>query len=180
MSDAEGDAELIHRLASGDHAALSQLYDKFAPSMLALGVRLLGDRKEAEDLLHDVFLEVWRSAADYDVSRGSVAAWLALRTRSRALDRLRSASRRRVVSWSDVRGSDLTIDGGADADLDRDKVRQRLAELPEAQREVILLSYYSGLSSSEIANTLSIPIGTVKSRTAGAIAKLRRGLGETA
>src|SRR5437879_1266503 len=87
-----GDVTLIQGAAAGDRQCLAALYDRYAPALLAIGRRILGDRREAEDLLHDVFLEVWRQAGDYDEARGTVRAWLLMRMRSRALDRRKAAA----------------------------------------------------------------------------------------
>src|SRR5262245_49240698 len=91
------DGEIVAAIVGGDRPALARLYARYASSLMAIGVRILGDRREAEDLLHDVFLEVWRHAAHYDAARGTVRAWLLMRMRSRALDRKKSAGFSRVV-----------------------------------------------------------------------------------
>ena len=179
----DGDAKLVHAVAKGDRVALAQLYDRFAPILMAVATRILGDRREAEDLLHDVFLEVWRQAADYDAARGSVRAWMLIRLRSRAIDRRKSAGSARVVSLETERGvEDRETSVGEDPALapDRTAVRHALANLPEEQRIVLELGYFEGLSSSEIAARIDAPIGTVKSRVAAALAKLRAGLVEPA
>ena len=174
---AGGDTALVAAVAAGDRAALARLYDRYAPTLLAVGQRILGGRREAEDLVHDVFLEAWRQAASYDPARGTVRSWLLVRLRSRALDRHRASS-----------GAPLPIDsvprleeraaGGEDPALapDRVAVRRALAALPSEQRAVLELGYFEGLSSSEIALRTGAPIGTVKSRVATALARLRAGL----
>jgi RNA polymerase sigma-70 factor (ECF subfamily) len=171
----DADAELIRSVANGDRVALAQLYDRFAPILMAVATRILGERREAEDLLHDVFLEVWRQAADYDVTRGSVRAWIMIRLRSRAIDRRKSAGVARAVPLEPEEHIDDR--GGPDEDPqlgpDRASVRRALAALPDDQRTVLELGYFEGLSSSEIAERISAPIGTVKSRVAAALAKLR-------
>lgn len=163
--------------ARGDERALSKLYDRYASLLMAVAVRILSDRREAEDLLHDVFLEAWRHAKTYDPSRGTVRAWLVVRCRSRALDRVRAAGRAKVV-LSDAPQAPDRADSRADPSLaaDRRVVRSALAALPDEQRRVLELGYFGGLSSSEIAAELDIPIGTVKSRVARGLAALRRGL----
>jgi RNA polymerase sigma-70 factor, ECF subfamily len=171
----EADAALIRSIANGDRVALAALYDQYAPLMFALAIRILRDRREAEDLLHDVFLEVWRSAADYDPKRGKVRTWLLIRMRSRALDSLKSA---RVSRRAD--GDEIALEVAATDDPsqepDRARLRRVLAELPAEQRVVLELAYFEGLSCSEISTRLEVPIGTVKSRTAAALGKLRTGL----
>lgn len=173
----KGDVTLIGGAAAGDRECLAALYDRYAPALLAIGRRILGDRREAEDLLHDVFLEVWRQAGDYDEARGSVRAWLLMRMRSRALDRRKAAV---FAKRADLPAADAVADGVGDAGEDpalapdRDAVRRALAQLPAEQRQVLELGYFEGLSSSEIAERVRAPIGTVKSRVAAALSKLRQ------
>lgn len=176
----DADAALIRSVAKGDRVALAQLYDRFAPILMAVATRILGERREAEDLLHDVFLEVWRQAADYDAARGSVRAWIMIRLRSRAIDRRKSAVVARSVPLDAAEHVDERDHGGEDPTFgpDRAAIRRALADLPEEQRTVLELGYFEGLSSSEIAARIDAPIGTVKSRVAAALAKLRAGLGE--
>lgn len=170
------DVRLVEAMAVGDRQALARLYDRHAGALMALGVRMLGSRTEAEDLLHDVLLEAWRRAGDYDPARASVRTWLALRLRSRALDRLRSAARARVVSENDTSAPEQAAPEVGGTSPDRERVMAVLGELPVAQRQVLELAYFEGLSSSEIAARLTVPIGTVKSRTAAALGKLRAAL----
>jgi RNA polymerase sigma-70 factor (ECF subfamily) len=172
----EDDVRDMVAVANGDADALARLYDRHAGLLTALGVRLLKDRREAEDLLHDVFVEVWRRAGDYDPARATPKAWLLLRMRSRCLDRLKSAGRRRVGHATDSMAERL---GGRDRIKssvvgDADLVRKALNELPETQRTVLLMGYFDGLSCAEIASELGVPVGTVKSRLAAALAKLKR------
>lgn len=168
------DVELIREAARGEVGAITCVYDRFAGLLLAMAEKILGDRPMAEDLVHDVFLEVWRHAAAYDPSRGSVRTWMLVRLRSRALDRLRSAKTRREVGTPDD-APQAAAEPGEDPSLepDRKAIRRALAELPLEQREVLELAYFQGLTSSEIAERMGSPLGTVKSRTAAALAKLR-------
>jgi RNA polymerase sigma-70 factor (ECF subfamily) len=172
----EADAALVAAIAGGDRKALAALYQRFAPSLMAVGLRVLGDRREAEDLLHDVFLEVWRQAAQFDPARGTVRTWLVMRMRSRSLDRRKSAGFSRMVSIEEQK--DEVREPREDDTLapDRQALRRALAALPEEQRTVLELGYFEGLSSTEIAARLSLAVGTVKSRVAAALGKLRSGL----
>jgi RNA polymerase sigma-70 factor, ECF subfamily len=173
----EADTALVAAIASGDRRALARLYDRYAATLLAIGQRLLGGRREAEDLVHDVFLEAWRQSLHYDPARGSVRAWLMVRLRSRALDRHRAASTAPVPMESAPRHEERATSGEDPALApDRSAVRRALADLPSEQRAVLELGYFEGLSSSEIAHRTGAPIGTVKSRVATALARLRAGL----
>jgi len=168
------DVELIAAAARGDRHALAELYDLHGGAMLGLGVQVLRDRGEAEELLHDVFLEAWKRAGDYDPSRGSVRAWLMLRMRSRCLDRVKSAARSRTSPVGEnVERTAGATPATASVAADAQRVHGALAELPEEQRRVLELGYFAGLSCSEMAERLEIPIGTVKSRLHAALAKLR-------
>jgi len=170
---------LVTAAARGDRRAFGALYDRHARAMLALGVRLFGATREAEDILHDVFVEVWRRAGEYDARRGSVRRWLLLRMRSRSLDRVRSFGRSRGQSLGDL---EPARPGPEDGDAlerapDRGRVLEALPTLPDEQRAVVELGYFQGWSSAEMAAHLGVPIGTVKSRLRMAIARLRAALG---
>lgn len=171
------DVLLVRRMAAGDGEALGLLYDRHAAVLLAVGMRILGDRQAAEDLVHDVLMECWRKAGDYDPSRSSVRTWLILRCRSRALDRRGSAPRTRTVALDDLGAVELASPAPAAASGDTERVRAALDALPEVQRQVLELAFYSGLSSAEIAAQMGAPIGTVKSRTRLGLATLRGALG---
>ncbi|MGZ3417255.1 MAG: sigma-70 family RNA polymerase sigma factor [Polyangiales bacterium] len=177
----DDDGRLVAAMANGDRTALASLYDRYAALLLAVAARILGDRREAEDLLHDVFLEVWRQAEAYEASRGTVRAWLLVRLRSRAIDRKKSAGATRVVAVDPERLLEERDPASDDPAFgpDRAALRVALASLPEDQRTVLELGYFEGLSSSEIAARIDAPIGTVKSRVAAALSKLRAGLGDS-
>lgn len=173
------DAALMGAIAGGDRQALARLYDRHAGTLLAVGIRMLGSRREAEDVLHDVFLELWRRSADYDAARGTVRTWIAMRMRSRSLDRLKSAAFSRTAPIDEVGERGPTSDDDPAMAADRTRVRRALAGLPPEQRAVLELAYFEGLSSQEMAARLAIPMGTVKSRVAAGLAKLRAELGPT-
>lgn len=168
--DAAVDAELVAAMAAGDRDALSQLYERHAGLLLGLAMRIVRDRREAEDLLHDVFLEAWRSAKDFDPKRGRVRTWLAIRMRSRALDLQKSA---RVSRNAGDSGLDALVDESLSASPDHARVRRALAELGPDQRKVLELAYFEGLSCTEIAARVEVPVGTVKSRIAAGLDRLR-------
>lgn len=178
--DSDEDVKLLASMCQGERDALASLYDRYSTLLLAVATRILGERREAEDLVHDVLLEVWRHAGDYDVARGTVRAWILIRLRSRALDRKKSVGATRVISVDPERlhqERDYSAEDPAFGP-DRTAVRRALAALPEEQRTVLELGYFEGLSSSEIAVRIDAPVGTVKSRVAAALAKLRAGLGD--
>lgn len=168
--DAEIDAALVAAMAKGDRDALSRLYERHSGLLLGLAMRIVRDRREAEDLLHDVFLEAWRSAKDFDPKRGRVRTWLAIRMRSRALDLQKSA---RVSRNAGDSGLELLVDDAASASPDHARVRAALGDLSAEQRRVLELAYFEGLSCTEIAARVEIPVGTVKSRIAAGLDRLR-------
>lgn len=173
LPDRLDDADLVSALASGDKSALGELYDRHVGTALGLANRILRDPREAEDIVHDVFLELWRRSSTYRPEAASVRTWLLLMVRSRCFDRRGSATRRLTVSLGDA--NDVGTPGD-DASPDCRRIGPLLDELPKNQKDAIVLGYYDGLSSSEIAQRLSVPIGTVKSRVAAALANLRDSL----
>ncbi len=170
VDEAELDAELVAKMAAGDRQAMSQLYQRHCSILLGLAVRIVRDRREAEDLLHDVFLEAWRAAKTFDPKRGRVRTWLAIRMRSRALDLQKSA---RVSRNAGDSGLDTLVDDSVTHSPDHSRVKAALADLGTDQRRVLELAYFEGLSCSEISERISIPIGTVKSRLAAGLDRLR-------
>jgi len=161
----------------GDLRALETLYDRHASSMLALATRLLADRQEAEDLVHDVFVEAWKKADSFSAERGTVGAWLMVRVRSRAIDRLRRAKvARRFAEQEALPASELSASRPADAAeaVDRGRVNEALGDLGPDQRTIVELAYFGGLSCAEIAQRIDVPLGTVKSRLAAGLRELRR------
>jgi len=173
--DAE-DAALVAAMARGDRDALAKLYERHAGVLLGLALRIVRERREAEDLLHDVLLEAWRCAKDFDPKRGRVRTWLAIRMRSRALDLQKSA---RVARNAGDAGLEVMPDEAQRPTPDHARVREALAQLGGDQRKVVELAYFEGLSCSEISTRLSIPIGTVKSRLAAGLQRLRECVGGT-
>lgn len=169
------DAMLVAQMAAGGRPALAALYDRYAPVLMAVALRMLGGRAEAEDLLHDLFLEVWQQARTYDPARGTVRSWLVVRLRSRALDRLKSVAYTRVISLEPGALLDALFAPDTDPILgpSAHSVRQAILQLPEEERQILDLAYFHGLSLSEVATRLDVPLGTVKSRLSRALGKLR-------
>ena len=173
------DTQLIRQIAKHDHYALSQLYERHVTQMLAVAVRILKSHKDAEDLIHDVFLEIWNKASDFDETRSSVRTWILMRVRSRAIDRLRQLARaQKFVSPDAYDESEAvqTTEPAPDQYAESHDARAAVEQLPESQYSVIVLSYYEGLTCSEIAERCQIPVGTVKSRLSAAIRHLRNAL----
>jgi RNA polymerase sigma-70 factor (ECF subfamily) len=178
------DAGLVGRMAGGDEAALASLYDRHGKTLYGLAFRILGDRDDAEEVVMDAFTQAWRSAATYAAERGSVAAWLVMLARSRALDRLRARSRQaraltRAAQQESLTPAAAATSGALLAAESRERserVKAALAALPEAQRVCIELGYYEGLTQSEIAARLAEPLGTVKTRMRLGLIKLREAL----
>jgi RNA polymerase sigma-70 factor (ECF subfamily) len=174
------DVELLHAVARGDEAALARLYDSYRVILFGLMLRILHSRQEAEDVLQDVFLQVWNRAADFDETRGRPFTWLVTLARSRAIDRLRALGSRERVAQNAARE---IIEESSDAIEDAIKaeegrvVRHALKELPEEQRHALELAYFEGLTQTEIATRLETPLGTVKTRMRAGMTKLRDLLG---
>lgn len=174
------DVELLHAVARGDEGALARLYDAYRVILFGLLVRILNSREEAEDILQDVFIQVWRRAKDFDEKRGRPFTWLVTLTRSRAIDRLRLLSaRQRLVTGAAQKQTEVVSDALTDTIRVSQKeiVRRALAELPEEQRHTLVLAYFEGLTQSEIASKLGAPLGTVKTRMRSGMIKLRALLG---
>jgi len=174
----EETSALITRIAAGDRDAFSRFYDLLAPIAFGLIRRVLRDPEAAAEVLQEVFWQVWREAPQYDSERGSPEAWLVMRAKTRAIDRLRSMRRRdrtfvapvdESVAWS----SDEPAEDPAVVAEDRSLVRTALARLPEPQRRVIELAFFDGLTQSEIATRLGEPLGTVKTRARLGLERLR-------
>ena len=179
------DEEDLRRLAAGDGDAAARLYDRHARAVYSLALRIVNDEGDAEDVVQEVFAQAWRQAARYDASRGVVGAWLLMMTRSRAIDKLRSARARpdsRAVDDPRVIDEMPAVLRDAPSriiDAENALLAQRaLAELPLLQRLVIELAYYEGLTQREIADRLEQPLGTVKSRLRLGLLKLRDALAE--
>lgn len=184
---ARSDAELLRRLAAGDSAALAALYDRHVATLLTMAQRLLGTRSDAEDLVHDLFLEVWLRADSYDESRASVRTWLLLRLRSRALDRLKSAAWRLAANSTPLTGPDESpgklaagpsLDPEAELTLraTQTTVRGALRLLTAEEQRLIDLVYVHGATLAAVAGQIDAPLGTVKSRLNRVLEKLRTSL----
>jgi RNA polymerase sigma-70 factor (ECF subfamily) len=169
---------LVRRMAAGDREAFGTFYDRYAPLVFPLIVRIVRDRSDAADVLQDVFWEAWQGAAAYDPARGTPEAWMITRARTRAIDRVRSVRRRgeTFVPPVDERLAVAPPETGGDAAEraeDRGVIRTALQTLSPPQREAIELAYYAGLTQTEIAERLKQPLGTVKTRIRLGLERLR-------
>jgi len=175
------DAVLLRQVSERQPEALGVLYSRYAPTLLALGARIMGGVPEAEEVLQEVFLHVWNHAERYDAGRSSVSTWLILIGRSRAIDRLRT---RKVVERTHENAAkrDPAVHASPEGVESvfvherRERVRGEMEKLPPEQRLVLEMAFYEGLSQSEIAAKAGLPLGTVKTRTLLAMKKLRNAL----
>jgi RNA polymerase sigma-70 factor, ECF subfamily len=174
-------ADLIHQMAAGDAEAFARFYDRYAPLVYPLIVRILHDPTDAAECLQDVFWESRQQARTYDPARGTPEAWLVTRARARAIDRMRAARRRRDSAplgepRSEPRSAASAVDRALG--LDRSVLARAFERLPDPQREALELAYYGGFSQSELAERLGQPLGTIKSRMFGGLSRMRELLGE--
>ncbi len=165
------DGELIQRTGAGDRSALEQLYRRYARSVYGLALRRLGDRGRAEDAVQETFLSIWRSAKTYRPERGPGAPWLYAVARNAIVDRHRGAAEP-PVEVPDGLAQEAGPPELAEQAWTQWRVHRAFDELPENEREVIALAYWRGLSQSEVAERLGIPLGTVKTRTRAALQRL--------
>lgn len=168
---------LLREMGEGSAAAFEQFYERFSPLVFSIAMRMVGERMEAEDLCHDIFLEVYRTAGKYDPQRGSVEAWLAVKTKSRCLDRLRRKQSERI----EIR-DELPEPAGAAAEetvlakLERDTLRSAVERIPEAQQRAIYGTYFLSCTHRELSERMNRPLGTVKSLIRYGLMNLRKQL----
>jgi RNA polymerase sigma-70 factor, ECF subfamily len=175
--DAATDADLLVRVAERDRAAFELLYHRYVRSVFGLALRRLRDRQRAEDAVQETFTAIWRSAGSYRPERGAAAAWLYAVARNAVVDRLRVRSEPPAEA-PDVASTEPGPVERAEAAYVAFEVHRAMEELPEREREVLELAYWSEMSQSEVAEYLNIPLGTVKTRTRSALARLAEVLDE--
>lgn len=174
-------ADLLARIASGDQAAFAQLYDLLSPRVFALILRVLVNRAQSEEILQEVFLEVWQSAARFAPNKGQGRAWVLTIAHRRAVDRVRasqsSSDRDNRVGLRDLGEARDTVAETVESRMEGERVAAALAALPEPQQEALILAYYGGYSQSEVSAMTGVPLGTIKTRMRDGLTRLRRELG---
>ena len=173
--------KLLARVGRGDRQAFSALYDEMAPRVLGLVTRLLRDPAQSEEVTQEIFLEIWQTSSRFDPNKGGASTWILTMTHRRAVDRVRAsqASRDRDVKVG-IRDLDADYDHVAESvevRIEHERVEKAMARLTEMQRQAITLSYYGGYSNSEVAEILSVPIGTIKTRIRDGMIRLRDEMG---
>lgn len=180
-SDGPDDTALLRAVASRDKDAFRQLYERHAGTLFALALKILGNRTDAEDVLQEIFVQVWHAANAFDEQRGKPLGWLIMLARSRAIDRLRSRqTRARAVESAAQEKPDWSPQQPAQEAVVSEThrlVRDAIHALPEEQRSLIELAYFGGLTQSEIARRVGQPLGTVKTRIRAGMIRLRELLG---
>ena len=172
------DQQVVASLERGDLAAMALVYDRYGALSYSVALRILGDPGRAEDVVQDSFLKLWRGAGQFDASRGSLRTWLLTAVRNRAIDYLRGRGaheRQERELTAEVRATGAGSDPWHEVSLslERDAVREALAELPVEQRQAVELSYFGGYTSREIAEMTRVPLSTVKGRMRLALEKMQ-------
>lgn len=175
--------ELLQRVADGDQVSFARLYDMLSSRVFGLILRVLVDRSQSEEVLQEVFLEIWQSASRFVPNRGQGRSWVLTIAHRRAVDRVRSSQ---ASSDRDVRAGFRDLDVAHDSVAEQVELRTEgrkvvaaLGTLPEAQREALTLAYYGGYSQSEIAALVGAPLGTIKTRMRDGLSRLRTEMGVT-
>ena len=167
------DATLVSAIRSGDEQAMAQLYERYSAIVYSVALRVLGDTAAAEDILQEVFMQLWRTPGGFDSNRGSLPGWLAVIARNRAIDSLRK--RRAETDITDVVVSiEPDLAGGAEWSRALEKIRSVLAGMPSLQRSALEMAFFQGLTHSEIAEKTGEPLGTIKTRIRTGILSLRK------
>ncbi len=180
--DLERDIELLRRISDGDRAAFASFYDHYSGLLFSIAVKVLNDAKEAEDVLQEVFMQIWNKADAYDPLLGKPVSWAVTLTRNKAIDRIRASQRRSKLM------EQATVEANVSPDLspsaneklhgkeNAEMIRSVVAALPPDQRRAIELAFFAGLTQDEISQTLQEPLGTIKARIRRGMLKLREKL----
>lgn len=172
---------LLHRVAEGDQTAFAALYDQIAPRVLGLIRRLLVDPAQSEEVAQEVFLEIWQTASRFDAKKGGAATWILTMAHRRAVDRIRASQSSRdrdtKVGIRDFAPEYDHVAETVEVTIEHERVKRAMSRLTELQRQAVSLAYYGGYSHSEVAELLSVPIGTVKTRLRDGMIRLRDEMG---
>jgi RNA polymerase sigma-70 factor (ECF subfamily) len=172
---------LLARVATGDQAAFGELYDQLAPRVLGLVKRVLHDHAQSEEVAQEIFLEIWQSATRFDSGKGTAVGWIMTVTHRRAVDRVRASQSSRdrdtKIGIRDFTSDYDNVSETVETRIEHERVEQAMLKLTELQRQAVSLAYYGGYSHSEVAELLSVPIGTVKTRVRDGMIRLRDELG---
>lgn len=173
--------QLLARVAVGDKAAFSDLYDEVAPRVFGLVKRLLVDHSQSEEVTQEIFLEVWQTASRFDPNKGGATTWILTMAHRRAVDRVRASQSSRdrdvKIGIRDYQNDYDNVSTSVEVKVEHERVEKAMGRLTELQRQAIQLSYYGGYSNSEVAEILSVPIGTVKTRIRDGMIRLRDEMG---
>jgi len=173
------DAALVKQMTTGDEGALSVIYDRYSAMLFGMLMRVLNNKQTAEEVLQDLFLQLWRSADKFDPARGSLPAWLLVIGRNRAISRLRGRPSLEVQEETDglyanTLASTANIEDEASRMELMETLKNALAQLPAEQRQAVELAYFEGMTQSEIATKTGSPLGTVKTRMRSAMQVLKK------
>lgn len=175
--------DLLERIARGDQEAFAALYDMLSPRVFGLILRVVVDRSQSEEVLQEVFLEVWQSAARFAPNKGQGRSWVLTIAHRRAVDRVRSsqasADRDIRIGFRDIDVAHDSVAETVESRIESRRVAEALAALPDSQREALTLAYFGGYSQSEIAALTGAPLGTVKTRMRDGLSRLRAEMGVT-
>ena len=171
--DHRDDAALIARLRAGDQSAMADLYDRYSGVVYGVALRVLANATAAEDVVQEVFLQLWRNPQAFDVNRGRLAPWLAVIARNRAIDHLRRRPSEEAIDELPI-STGIDLEGEAAQKLAVDKVRGALAQLPQEQRKTLEMAFFEGMTHTEIAGKTGEPLGTVKTRIRTGLLALRK------
>lgn len=174
-ADELDDGHLMSAIRAGNQEAMAHIYDRYSPIVYSVALRVLGETAAAEDVLQEIFLQLWRNPSSFDASRGNLAPWLAVVARNRALDTLR---KRRPQTEIDEATVLVDLDLATDAERKRRtaKIRSILQQMPAAQRTALEMAYFEGYSHSEISEKTGEPLGTIKTRIRTGLMLLRKGI----
>jgi len=176
-----GTEALLARVATGDQLAFSELYDQVAPRVLGLIRRVLKDPAQSEEVAQEVFLEIWQTVTRFDPNKGGAMSWILTMAHRRAIDRVRASQAGRdrdtKIGIRDYNPAYDSVSESVELRIEHERVEKAMARLTELQRQAVTLAYYGGYSHSEVAEMLSVPIGTIKTRLRDGMMRLRDELG---